>query len=141
MKTGVPDTTHAIALIVAGTLCTATLLATELSPFSTLQVQPKGANSIAITIANPSDQVWIIQRSSDFIHWSEVDSWKVHNGIFHSTFNSDPSSPNFFRALYDPSRQDILSTTENALLLPAPSFNYSNPILPPSFHVPPILGQ
>jgi hypothetical protein len=81
MKTGIPKTTHAIAFTVAGLFFTATLLATELSPSSTLQVQPKGANSVVITIANPSD----------FIHWSDVDSWKVHNGNFHSNFNSDPS--------------------------------------------------
>src|ERR1051325_7237300 len=141
MKTGFPNTTHAIGLPVAGLFFTSTFLATELPPSSTLQVQPKGANSISLSIANPGDQFWIIQRSSDFIHWSEVGSWKVHNGNFHSTFNAEPSGPNLFRALYDPARQDTLSTTENALLLPAPSFNYANPILPPSFHVPPIVGQ
>lgn len=141
MKTGFPNTTHAIVFTVEGLFFTGTLLATELLPSSTLQVQPKGANSIVITIANPGDQVWIIQRSSDFIHWSEVGSLKVHNGNLQSTFNADPSGPNFFRAVYDPARQDILSTTENALLLPAPSFNYASPIVPPSFHVPPIVGQ
>jgi len=141
MKTGIPKTTHAIALTVAGLFFTVALLATELSPSSTLQIQPNAGKSIRLTIANSGDQVWFIQSSSDFIHWSEVSTWKVHNGIFHSTFNSDPSTPNFFRALYDRARQDVLSTTENALLLPAPSFNYANPILPPSFHVPPIVGQ
>jgi len=140
MKTGFPNTAHSSISAIVGLFFTTTILATELSPGSTLQIQPNG-NTIRLAVTNPSDQVWVIQRSADFIHWSELTALKVHNGNFHSTFNSDSSGPNFFRALYDPARQDILSTTENALLLPAPSFNYANPILPPSFHVPPIVGQ
>jgi Cytochrome c peroxidase len=115
--------------------------ATELSPSSSLQIQPGIGNTVTVTIANPGDQVWIIQRSSDFVNWSEMSALKVHNETFHNTFNVDHSIPTFFRALYDPSRQNILSTTENALLLPVPSFTYANPILPPSFHVQPIVAQ
>jgi cytochrome c peroxidase len=115
--------------------------ATDLLPSAVLEIRPGIGNTVTVTIANPEDQVWIIQHSSDFINWSEMNAWKVHNGTFQNTFSVDPSIPTFFRALYDPSRQDLLSTTENALLLPAPSFNYANPILPPSFHVQPIVGQ
>jgi cytochrome c peroxidase len=141
MKTTLSKILRSLSPIVLVIACSRWVLATDLSPTSTLQIQPRGGNVINVAITNPGDQVWIIQRSSDFVHWNEFSTWKVHNGSFHSTFDSAPSSPNFFRALYDPSRQDILSTTENALLLPAPSFNYANPILPPSFHVPPIVGQ
>jgi cytochrome c peroxidase len=115
--------------------------ATDLSPNATLQINAGNGNAVTVTIANPGDQVWIIQRSSDFINWSEMSAWKVHNGAFHNTFNVDPSIPTIFRALYDPSRRTIASTTENALLLPVQSFNYASPILPPSFHVQPIVGQ
>src|SRR5262245_54058106 len=109
MKTRSPNTAHLISAVV-GLFFTSTTPATELSPSSTFQIQPNG-DAIRLTIMNPGDQVWIIQHSSDFIHWSEVNAWKVHNGNFHSSLNSDPSGPNFFRALYDPSRQEILSTT------------------------------
>jgi cytochrome c peroxidase len=141
MKTTLSKILRSLSPIVLVIACSPSVVATELSPTSTLQIQPRGGNVINVAITNPGDQVWIIQRSSDFVHWNEFSTWKVHNGSFHSTFDSVPSSPNFFRALYDPARQNILSTTENALLLPAPSFNYANPILPPSFHVPPIVGQ
>ena len=141
MKTTLSITLRSLSPIVLVIASSPSVLATELPPTSTLQIQPRGGNAISVAITNPGDQVWIIQRSSDFVHWNEFSTWKVHNGSFHSTFDSGPSSPNVFRAFYDPARQDILSTTENALLLPAPSFNYANPILPPSFYVPPIVGQ
>jgi cytochrome c peroxidase len=47
----------------------------------------------------------------------------------------------FFRAVYDPAQQNLLSTTASALLLPPTSFNYAAPALPPRFLVQPILGQ
>jgi cytochrome c peroxidase len=141
MKTTLSSNLRSLSPIALAIASSAPIFATEHSPGSNLQLEPGGDNGVRVTIVNPGDQVWILQRSSDFIHWSEVSAWKVHNGIFHSTFNSESSSPNFFRALYDPARQDVLSTTENALRLPAPSFNYANPILPPSFHVPPVVGQ
>ncbi len=141
MKTSFPNIAQSIVSAVVGLFFAGTIRATDLSPSSTMQIQPSPGNTVRLTITNSGDQVWIIQHSSDFVHWNEVSTWKVHNGNFHSTFNSDPSSANFFRALYDPARHDVLSTTENALLLPAPSFNYANPILPPSFHVAPIVGQ
>jgi cytochrome c peroxidase len=141
MKTSFPNIAPSIVSAVVGLFFATTIRATNLSPSSTMQIQPNPGSPVRLTITSSGDQVWIIQRSSDFVHWNEFSAWKVHNGSFHNTFDSGPSSPNFFRALYDPARQDILSTTENALLLPAPSFNYANPILPPSFHVPPIVGQ
>jgi cytochrome c peroxidase len=141
MKTDFPNTAPVILSTVMGFFFITATPATELSPTSTLQIEPNDGKSLRVSVTNPGDQVWIVQSSSDFIQWSEVSAWKIHNGRFHGTFNLEPSSPNFFRALYDPARQDVLSTTENALLLPIPSFNYSNPILPPSFYVPPIVGQ
>src|ERR1051326_4737956 len=46
---------------------------------------------------------------------NEVDQWKVYNGSFQGTFNQDSAAPNFFfRAVYDPARQDFVSTTVSA---------------------------
>src|SRR5690242_17417215 len=141
MKTNLSNNLRVLTSAVVAIATANQSFATELSPSSSLQIQPDIGSAVKVAIANPGDQVWIIQRSGDFINWSEVGSWKVHNGNFHATFNVNPLIPTFFRAFYDPSRQSILSTTENALLLPAPSFNYANPILPPSFHVQPIVAQ
>jgi cytochrome c peroxidase len=116
--------------------------ATELPPSATMQITGSGPNSVRVTVTNAGDQVWIVERSSDFINWSEAGEWKVHNGNIHGTFSLDSLNPSgFIRAAYDPARQDILSTAANALLLPNLPFNYANPILPPSFHVQPIVGQ
>lgn len=141
MKTNFPKNIRVLVLALIVAFAT-DAPATDFAPSSTLQIQRSSLNTFKLTIANPGDQVWIVQGSSDFINWNEVSAWRVYNGIFHGTLNSDPSRPNFlFRAVYDPTRQDILSTTANALLLPASPFNYANPLLPPSFHVPPIVGQ
>src|SRR5207248_2026288 len=85
------------------------------------------------------DAVWILQSSSDLTTWSEVEALKVHNGSFARGFTAAPLV--FFHAYYDPARQDIPSTTANALLLPASPFNYAAPVLPLSFLVQPILAQ
>jgi len=142
MKTSYSSNVLVAALTIMAFAFAIGVPATDLAPSSTLQIQPASANAARVTVVNAGDQVWIIQRSGDLVNWSELGAWKVHNGSFQSVFSFDASNPNsFFRALYDPSRQDISSTTANALLLPTPSFNYANPPLPPSFHVPPIVGQ
>jgi hypothetical protein len=114
----------------------------QLVPQSSLNLNLAGSTGPTVTITNAGDQVWVIQASSDLVDWTEVEVWKVHNGSFRGTAEIDPSVPGqFFRAVYDPSRQTIPSTVENALLLPTPDANYSSPILPPNFLVPPIVNQ
>ena len=131
---------QAAALFSAAVLTVAHVSA-EVPLSSSLQIN-HGTNQVSaiVTIADPGNRVWILQSSSDFLNWSEIDAWKLHNGSFHRSLSAAAPSA-FFRAVYDPARQDILNTTANALLLPEASFNYAAPALPPSFSVRPILAQ
>src|SRR5262249_54562965 len=92
-----------------------------------------------VTVNDPSNHVWIIQASSNLSTWSEVATWKVFNGNYHSTVDYQLAGPfGFYRAFFDPSRQNIPDTTAAALLLPDTPFNYANPPLPKNYLVPPI---
>lgn len=96
----------------------------------------------SVTVNDPGNHVWVLQKSTNFTTWLEVDVWKIHNGDFHLNLNRAGAEPNFFyRAIYDPSRQNISSATTNALLLPATNFNYAAPMLPPNFLTAPITNQ
>jgi len=96
----------------------------------------------SLSVSNSGDQVWIITSSSNLVDWTEVGAWKVHNGTYRGTFtNLSGNSQVYYRAFYDPARQNIFSTTTNALLLPGSLFNYSAPTLPASFSQPAILAQ
>ena len=95
-----------------------------------------------VKISDDYDRVWVLQQSTNLINWSDVEALKIHNGSFSRTFAPATGNPRvFFRGYYDAARQDILSTVENALRLPATSFNYAAPVLPASFRVQPILTQ
>jgi cytochrome c peroxidase len=113
------------------------------APSSMLELSTTNhGNTARLTLNNTGDQVWIIQRSSDPAGWTEVAEWKVHNGVISGSFAQDTSAPGvFYRAVFDSTRQNILSTTNNALLWPPLPFNYAAPALPASFFVQPILGQ
>ena len=112
-------------------------------PSSSLEIsRATGTNIASVKVADAYDHVWVLQSSSNLTTWTEVEALKIHNGSFSRSFARDVAKPNlFFRAFYDSNRQDVLSTTANALLLPATSFNYAAPILPVAFLVNPILGQ
>ncbi len=117
--------------------------ATVSVPEASLELSSAGNPSVnRLTAHNAANQVWIIQRSTNFADWIEVDVWKIHNGSYHRTF---PISANvaglFYRAYFDAARQDIASTLNNALLLPASPFNYASPQLPPQFFTPVIAAQ
>jgi cytochrome c peroxidase len=122
---------------------TANLFALETpDPVASLEMSHPNDNQVRLTLQNSDDQVWIIQSSSNFVDWTEVETWKIYNGSFHHSFTNDPATaPLFFRAVYDVARQDIASTVSNALLLPTSLFNYAAPTLPQRFLVPPIVGQ
>jgi len=127
-----------VALTVAMAV-TASFAAVSLPPNSILTITPGVTNAANVTINDPYNHVWLLQSSPDLQNWSEVGALKVHNGSFARAF---PSGPNlFFRGAYDPVRQDLLSTVDSALHLPAASFNYAAPVLPLSFTVNPILAQ
>lgn len=97
--------------------------------------------TVQLTLSDPTNQVWTLQSSADFVIWSDVTVRKAYNGSFHSTFNRAAAPSLFFRAFYDPTHQDVPNTTENALRLPASPFNYAAPVLPARFLVNPILTQ
>lgn len=106
----------------------------------TLERGPAGAHFVAIS--NAADQVWVIQRSSNLVSWTEFEAVKIHNGRFRRALPDAASKPGeLFRAEFDPSRQTMTSDTTNALSLPPTQFNYAAPALPASFSVQPIVGQ
>src|SRR5215212_3734999 len=115
----------------------ATATVVTVTPSSTLNLATSdGGRSARLTITNTGDQVWVVQSSSNLVNWSEVGAWKIHNGNYRLTFTNSPANPNlFYRAFYDAARQTISSVTTNALLLPASSYNYAAPVLPPIFSV------
>jgi cytochrome c peroxidase len=120
-----------------------TLPADNLPPSGSLQLMRDSAhNTLIVKLSNPGNQSWVLQSSPDLANWSDFQVWKVFNGSFSHSFDiSSGSGGEFFRAVYDPSRQTITDTLQNALLLPELSFNYAAPVLPPRFLVQPILGQ
>ncbi len=116
----------------------------QLPAGSSLGIAPgTAANSASVTVTDPGDHVWVLQSSPNLSTWTDVETWKVHNGNFHRalTFIPAPGLRLFYRTVYDPAHAAIPSTTANALLLPATPANYAAPVLPPSFLVQPILGQ
>jgi len=98
-----------------------------------------GNGQISLNLTNTANQVWTIQNSPDLVNWSAVEQVKVFNGLYHCVYPD--AGTVFYRTVYDPSAQTIVSTTANALVLPTTNFNYANPALPASFSVNPILAQ
>lgn len=94
-----------------------------------------------VTISNAVNQVWLLQRSSNLLDWTEVEPLKIHNGYFRRALADGANPGEFFRAQFEPARQDLMSDLASALRLPVSPFNYAAPTLPPRFLVQPILGQ
>jgi cytochrome c peroxidase len=143
MKTSLPASLIRAAMVFAACTLNTTLavVTPALTPTSTVGVAA-GNTNVSVTVTNSGNQVWILQSSSDFVHWTELEALKIHNGSFTRNYTRDPGpAAVFFRAVYDLSRQNISSTTSNALGLPATLFNYAAPALPPVFFAQPILAQ
>jgi len=70
--------------------------------------------NVGVSVNDPANHVWIVLRSSDMQEWSEVGAWKVYNGSFHRSFTTEPPV-GFFRAWYDPERDDAVATVDTAL--------------------------
>ncbi len=95
-----------------------------------------------IEIADPGNHSWKLQSTTNFTTWTDVETWKVHNGRFTKSIpRTGAPVGQFFRTVYDPAQQTATSTVANGLLIPSPLANYANPTLPPSFLVNPILAQ
>src|SRR5215469_3633477 len=104
-------------LLFAGAAAFATDSSTSPGPEAILSLEAKPDSTVSLTISNSGNQVWLIQSSTNLVNWSEIEALKVHNGEFHRSYAGAGSAMQFFRAFYDSTRQDILSTTANALLL------------------------
>ncbi|MDB6035360.1 MAG: Cytochrome-c peroxidase [Verrucomicrobiales bacterium] len=135
-------TNHISTLVIVLSMASATsMMGGEFPVQSLVQIQAK-AQGAGVTVNDPGDRAWVIQTSSNLTAWSDAGVVKVHKGSYGSLFSNNVSMPGlYFRALYDPTRQEVASTVQNALLLPSTAFNYSTPVLPPNFLVQPILGQ
>src|SRR4051812_4650290 len=89
---------------------------------------PPGQPNGRITVNDPSNNIWVVQVSSNLATWTDIDVWKVHNGNFHTTILRQNNSPGvFYRAIFDPSHKIITDSYATSLLLPGVPFNYSHP--------------
>jgi cytochrome c peroxidase len=131
---------HKAAASAAAILIINSVVEAQIPPSASMTIVPNGPSATSVALSDPGDHVWILQSSPDFTTWSEIGAWKIHNGNFHRTFSRDGAEKIFYRAFYDPARQDILSFTTNALHLPGVPFNYSPP-LPPHYLAPPVRNQ
>lgn len=128
------------AALVAALILTRAVLEAQIPPSAALAIVPAGATSNRVTVHDAGNHLWILEATTNLTTWSEVGAWKVHNGDFRRTLPVDPSGRIFYRALNDPARTDVLSTTASALRLPVTPFNYS-PSLPPHYLTPQALNQ
>lgn len=108
---------------------------------ATLNLTPVNTQAVRLNLTNAANLAWTVEQSSDLINWFEVERVKPFNGVYHRTYPDAAGAAVFYRAFYDPARQDIVSFTTNALVLPETSFNYAAPVLPVNFLVNPILAQ
>lgn len=122
----------------------ATLARAQLPAGSSITFAPgAAANTSRITIIDPGDHVWTLQSSADLLNWTNVQSYKVHNGRLDCTTAHAPSTTSlFYRTSYSAALQSsITSTLSTAVSLPATPYDYDNPTLPANFAVPPISNQ
>jgi cytochrome c peroxidase len=95
-----------------------------------------------VQLDDPENYVWILQKTSDWTSWGDVEEIKIHNGQFSLDLpEADIGSVQFFRAIYDPERQSLESTVENALLLPLVPDEYATLNLPPHLNRAQIANQ
>jgi len=130
-----------VALTVAGTAKSLLAVDSIPAPSSKLEIATS-SNAVSVKVVDAYNRVWALQVSSNLTSWTDLAALKIQNGSFARSVAKEVTMPNqFFRACYDSAQQEILSTVENALHLPATSFNYAAPVLPPGFSVNPILAQ
>lgn len=114
-----------------------TLLSVTTAFPATLQIATSN-DMTSVGIVDPQNNSWVVQHSTNFINWSDATIVKVHNGEFYSIFGKGPEN-RFYRAFVKP--LGSFSTVDSALNFPPVPFNYANPLLPPNFLRPPLIGQ
>jgi cytochrome c peroxidase len=138
-----PSTPTAAALLAALALG-ASHVSAQLPTGSSLSIARGSAtNSASVTVTDPGNHQWVLQSSTDLVNWTDVETWKVHNGNYHRSisFTPTPGLRAYYRTVYNPSLTDLQNTVASALRLPATPANYATLTLPPAFLVQPILGQ
>lgn len=133
----------ATLLGIALSLGSALLAPAQFPTNSFLRIQTGlGQNLVHVTVADTGNREWLLQSSPNLTNWTEVGAWKIHNGTFHRSLDREAGTPNlFYRASFDPARQEILSFMTNALRLPATPYNYAAPVLPAHLLTPAIVAQ
>src|SRR5687767_3747250 len=133
MKTPIMLFPHRKAAILMAVLAASVFANAQVPPASSLNISPGPVGSgVRVTIDNPGSRISVIPAWSDLAPWTGAGVWKVYSGSAHGDFNADGATPlGYFRAVFDPEREDVAHTTENALGLPEASFNYAAPVLPP----------
>lgn len=108
-----------------------------------LKMNPGTVDNIGqIEIADPGNHSWKLQSSTNLSIWTDVETWKVHNGRFVKSIpRAAAPLAQYFRTVYDPAQQTAATTLLNGVALPTPIANYANPALPPGFLVAPITTQ
>ena len=142
-KTQTTARSRRVTTVAAALLLSAAAAPAQLPEGSSLQLTP-GTGGVLhyLNFTDPGDHTWHLQASDNALDWTDVDACKVHNGSYRMAVSSAGApARRFYRAIYDPAKQTVTSTVANALLLPASTYNYANPVLPQSFRVQPIVGQ
>ena len=95
-----------------------------------------------LTLTDAGNHAWTIQSSPNLLDWTNAGTVRVYNGLRRTAFLADGTGgTRYFRSVYEPFPAESLSTSSMALLLPATTANYANPVLPAAFRAQPILGQ
>lgn len=131
------------ALTAAALLLSAGILSAQLPEGSSLKLS-RGSGNVShyLDFTDPGDHTWILQSSPDLTNWTNADTCKVHNGSYRLAVSAGSAPARlFYRGVYDPTEQTMMSTVATALLLPAAASNYANPVLPARFLQQPIVGQ
>jgi cytochrome c peroxidase len=130
------------AFLVAGLLAAQAAHAQLPAGTNTTITPPTGTEAAKVEITNPGNHTWVLQKSPDLATWTNVETFKVHNGRLRKNVTAATGGTgSFYRMIFNPSAQTGTSTVANGLLLPATAANYANPTLPPAFLQQPILGQ
>ncbi len=125
----------------------ATVLAAQIAPAqlptgtsSTIN-PPTGTEAAKVEINNPGNHTWVLQSSPNLSAWTDVQTFKVHNGRLRKNVTGLGGTGSFYRMVYNPAGQTLTTTVASGLLLPGTPANYANPVLPPTFTQQPIVDQ
>ncbi|HVJ46558.1 MAG TPA: cytochrome c peroxidase [Luteolibacter sp.] len=117
----------------------------QLPSGTTFQFSAPRSGTARLALSDAGNHSFEIQSSTDLKVWTNVETWKIHNGSFARELPMDTvGQPTlFYRAFHDPAAPVAKDAADvsDALKLPSVPANYANPALPARFQVQPILGQ